>query len=93
MRHRTRLLAVVVLGAVLTSACASSSGDHRTGARSGKAQPPADVEVVVDPADAMVEAVTTDFWDVYLGDQSDALDRLLADADVPGLTTVKHDAG
>jgi dienelactone hydrolase len=50
-------------------------------------------EDVVDPADAMVEAVTTDFWDVYLGDQADAFDRLLADADVAGLTTVQHDAG
>jgi predicted dienelactone hydrolase len=56
----------------------------------GHAEP---FEDTVDPADAMVEAVTTDFWDVYLGGEPDALDRLLADADVPGLTTVQHDTG
>jgi dienelactone hydrolase len=45
------------------------------------------------PADAMVEEVSTDFWDVYLADEPGALDRLLTDADVPGLTTVQYDAG
>jgi dienelactone hydrolase len=46
-----------------------------------------------DPADPMVEQVSTDFWDVYLGGQPDALDRLLADADVPGLTIFQYDVG
>jgi dienelactone hydrolase len=46
-----------------------------------------------DPADAMVEEVSADFWDVYLADEPDALDRLLADADVPGLTMLQYDLG
>ncbi len=56
----------------------------------GHAEP---FEDSLDPADEMVEAVTTDFWDVYLGGQPDALDRLLTDATIPGLTTVQYDAG
>ena len=56
----------------------------------GHAEP---FEDAVTPADSTVEAVTTDFWDAYLGDEPRAFDRLLADAAVPGLTTVQHDAG
>ncbi|HEX6311545.1 MAG TPA: hypothetical protein VF152_07935 [Acidimicrobiia bacterium] len=56
----------------------------------GHAQPFEDVD---DPADEMVQAVTTDFWDLELKDQPAALDRLLADAEVPGLTAVQYAAG
>jgi len=56
----------------------------------GHAEP---FEDTVTPADAMVETVTSDFWDLYLGDQAGTLGRLLADAAVPGVTTVQHDAG
>jgi predicted dienelactone hydrolase len=45
------------------------------------------------PADATVRAVTTDFWDLYLTDRSAALDDLIADAQVPGLTEFEFDAG
>ncbi len=41
----------------------------------------------------MVEAVTTDFWDVYLGDQPEAFGLLLTDAAVSGLSTVQHELG
>jgi predicted dienelactone hydrolase len=50
-------------------------------------------EDAVTPADSMVETATTAFWDAYLGEQPGALDRLLTDAAVPGLTTVQHDTG
>jgi dienelactone hydrolase len=56
----------------------------------GHAEP---FEDTVTPADSMVETATADFWDAYLGEQPGALDRLLTDAAVPGLTTVQHDTG
>lgn len=56
----------------------------------GHSQPFEDVE---DPADEMVRSVSVDFWDLYLRDDPEALDRLLADADVPNLATLQDDAG
>ena len=41
-----------------------------------------------DPHDAVVSSVTLDFWDAYLGDDSEAPGRLTRDGDVPGLATV-----
>jgi len=45
-------------------------------------------ENVADPHDAVVAAVTIDFWDAYLGGDSDAVNRLIAHGDVAGLATV-----
>lgn len=56
----------------------------------GHAEPFEDVD---DPADAMVQAATTAFWDLYLGSPGAAADDLIAAATVSGLTTVQHDAG
>lgn len=56
----------------------------------GHAEPFEDVD---DPADAMVQAATTAFWDLYLESPGAAVDDLIAAATVPGLTTVQHDAG
>jgi predicted dienelactone hydrolase len=44
------------------------------------------------PADAIVERVTTDFWDAYLSDRRGALDALVAGAEVPGLTELEYAA-
>jgi len=46
-----------------------------------------------DPADEMVTAVTTDFWDLYLAKRPRVLDQLVADASVAGLSTIQYDAG
>ena len=46
-----------------------------------------------DPADAMVTAVTTDFWDLYLTGRPGVIDQLVADASVPGLSTIQYEAG
>jgi len=50
-------------------------------------------EDIEDPADELVQTVSTDFWDLYLAEQPSALDRLLADADAPGLTAVQYETG
>ncbi|MGQ0804169.1 MAG: alpha/beta hydrolase family protein [Actinomycetota bacterium] len=45
-----------------------------------------------DPADEMVTAVTTDFWNLYLAERPGVIDQLLADASVPGLSTIQYEA-
>jgi dienelactone hydrolase len=45
-----------------------------------------------DPGDELVVTVTVDFWNGYLYEQADALDRLLTDAMVPGTATIEHEA-
>jgi fermentation-respiration switch protein FrsA (DUF1100 family) len=50
-------------------------------------------EDAVDPADAVVETVTTDFWNAYLKGRPAALRRLPDDAMVAGVTTIEYDAG
>ncbi len=44
-----------------------------------------------DPADEMVVAVTTDFWDLYLKGRRGALHNLRIDAAVDGLSTLRRD--
>jgi predicted dienelactone hydrolase len=46
-----------------------------------------------DPADAMVTAVTTDFWNLYLTGRRGVIDQLVAHASVPGLSTIQYEAG
>lgn len=46
-----------------------------------------------DPADEPVIAATSDFWNRYLADSEGALDKLLADAEVEGVTTLQHETG
>lgn len=48
-------------------------------------------EDAVDPADDMVEQVTTDYWLAFLEEVPGGVDTLLADADVAGLTTVRYE--
>jgi dienelactone hydrolase len=50
-------------------------------------------EDAIDPADAMVTVVTTDFWNAYLKDRRAAVDRLLGEAVVDGLSALEYDAG
>ena len=45
-------------------------------------------ENVPDPHDDVVAAVTLDFWDAHLGGDPDALGRLIAHGDIPGIATV-----
>jgi predicted dienelactone hydrolase len=47
----------------------------------------------VDPADEAVVSTTTDFWNRYLAGRRGALDELLADAVVEGMTTLQHETG
>ena len=44
------------------------------------------------PADAMVTAVTIDFWNLYLAGRAGVLDQLVTDASVPGLSTLQYEA-
>ncbi|HUF83709.1 MAG TPA: dienelactone hydrolase family protein [Acidimicrobiia bacterium] len=45
-----------------------------------------------DPADEMVTAVTIDFWDLFLAARPGTIDQLVADANVPALSTLQHEA-
>lgn len=46
-----------------------------------------------DPHHAVVDRVTVDFWDLTLRHRRDAENRLLADSEVLGLATIRHDGG
>jgi dienelactone hydrolase len=45
-----------------------------------------------DPADEMVTAVTIDFWNLFLAERPGTIDQLIADANVPALSTFQYEA-